>query len=82
MAELAHKSEALSMGTKATISISAGPEGLNIGVDLHGDNMTSNPTAVQCLAMVGVDAIREAIREQFNVTSEKVEPLQKQPKTH
>ena len=44
--------------------------------------MTSNPTAVQCLAMVGVDAIREAVREQFNVTSEKVEPLQKEPKTH
>ena len=36
MAELAHKSEALSMGTKATISISTGPEGLNIGLDLHG----------------------------------------------
>lgn len=70
------------MGTKATIQIEAGPEGLTIGLDLHGEKITSNPAAVQVLALVGVDAIREAIREQFNVTGEEVQPLQKAHETH
>jgi len=82
MADKTDQAGGLKMGTKATITIQTGPEGLDIGLDLHGDNMTRNPTAVQTLAMAGVEAIREAVREQFNVTSEQVEPLRKAMKTH
>lgn len=61
------------MGTRAAIGIEVTAEGkLEIGLDLCGEKMGKNPTAVQCLALTGVEAIREAIRETFSVQSEEV----------
>ena len=58
------------MGTKATITITTGPEGFDIGLDFHGEKMDQDPTAVQALAVVGLSAIKDAIRYHFNVTEE------------
>lgn len=61
------------MGTKATVTIETTPSGeIMVGLDLHGQKMGKSLTVVQGLALTGVDAIREKIRESFRVKEEKV----------
>lgn len=61
------------IGTKAAIGIEATAEGeMLISVDLCGQAMGKSPTLVQCLALTGVEAIREAIRETLSVKSEQI----------
>ncbi len=70
---MAETSAKQAIGTKVAIGIEATAEGeMLISVDLCGQKMGENPTIVQCLAFTGVEAIREAIRETFNVQSEEV----------
>ena len=66
-------SEKQVIGTRAAIGIEATAEGeMLINLDLCGQKMGQNPTVVQCLALRGVEAIREAIRETFDVQNEQV----------
>jgi hypothetical protein len=60
----------MKVGTKATITLESLEKGFQVGLDFHGENMSQDPTVIQTLAMVGCDAIREAIRETFNVEQE------------
>lgn len=58
-------------GSKATITIQQYPEGLAIGLDLNGEKLdTDDPKGIAALALVGVDAMRDHIRENFNVQGE------------
>lgn len=71
---MAETSAKQAIGTRVAIGIEVTAEGeVHVGIDLCGEKMGENPTVVQCLALTGVDAIREAIRETFNVKSEKFE---------
>lgn len=57
----------------ATITIQQFPEGLAIGLDLGGHKLdTENPKGIASLALVGVDAMRDYIRDNFKVKGELV----------
>lgn len=60
----------MKVGARATITLESLEKGFQVGLDFHGDKMGEDPTIVQVLAMVGCDAIREAIRETFDVQQE------------
>jgi len=69
-------------GQAATITITPNPEGMQLSVKFGEEKADlSNPTIVQGLALIGCEAIREAIRERMNVTSEEVARYDK-PTTH
>lgn len=68
------------VGAKATITIHQQPEGLAIGLDFHGEKLDLNAMdGLQKLALVGVDAMRDYIRENFNVRGEEVVSRDGQP---
>ncbi len=55
----------------ATITIQQFPEGLAIGLDLNGQKLDmDDPKGIAAVALVGVDAMRDHIRENFNVQGE------------
>ena len=57
----------------ATITIQQHPEGLAIGLEFHGDNVDEDQReGMKALALVGVEAMRDWIRERYNVRSEEV----------
>lgn len=57
----------------ATITIQQHPEGLAIGLEFHGDNIGEDERdGMKALALVGVEAMRDWIRERYNVRSEEV----------
>ena len=59
---------------KATITIQQFPEGLAIGLDLGGEKLNiQDPKGIASLALVGVDAMRDYIRDNFKVKGELVE---------
>lgn len=65
--------DSLGIGTSATISIRAHKHGFDIGLDLNGERLDMrSPTAVQALALIGVEAVRTATREHFEVHGENV----------
>ena len=71
----------------ATIEIQQHPEGLAIAVEFHGDNVNEHEReGMKALALVGVEAMRDWIRERYDVRSEEVlrRPGQESatPKTH
>ena len=58
-------------GLKATITIQQYPGGLAIGLDLNGEKLDmDDPKGIAAVALVGVDAMRDHIRENFNVQGE------------
>lgn len=66
-------STAQEIGTKATATVEATTEGeMLISLDFHGQAMGNKATVVQCLALKGVEVIREAIRESFDVKKEEI----------
>lgn len=57
----------------ATIEIQQLPEGLAIAVEFHGDAVDeSQREGMKKLALVGVEAMRDWIRERYDVRSEEV----------
>lgn len=57
--------------SKATITIQQYPAGLAIGLDLNGEKLDmDDPKGIAAVALVGVDAMRDHIRENFNVQGE------------
>lgn len=57
----------------ATIEIQQLPEGLAIAVEFHGDAVDeSQREGMKKLALVGVEAMRDWIRERYDVKSEEV----------
>lgn len=55
----------------ATITIQQFPKGLAIGLDLGGNKLdTEDPKGIASLALVGVDAMRGYIRDNFKVKGE------------
>lgn len=60
------------MGTKATITIEATDQGVQVGLSFADryQGIDGQETAVQHLALVGVEAIRDAIHEMFKVNEE------------
>lgn len=64
---------ALGTGSGATITIQKNREGLAIGLEFHGENLEEHEkAAMHALAMAGVDAIGNWIRERYNVRHEEV----------
>ncbi|WP_421864407.1 hypothetical protein [Marinobacter adhaerens] len=71
----------------ATIEIQQLPEGLAIAVEFHGDAVDeSQREGMKKLALVGVEAMRDWIRERYDVTNEEVlrrpNYQDQKPKTH
>ncbi|KMQ73763.1 hypothetical protein [Marinobacter subterrani] len=62
------------MGTQATITIEATDQGVQVGLSFADKyrGLGSDETAVQHLALVGVEAIRDAIHEMFKVKEEQL----------
>lgn len=57
----------------ATITIQQHPEGLAIGLKFHGDNVDEDQReGMKELALVGIDAMRDWVRERYNVRREEV----------
>jgi hypothetical protein len=71
----------------ATITIQQYRDGLAIGLDFHGKNLAADDKAgMQELALVGVEAMRNWIRERYDVRDEQVHRRPghdgAEPKTH
>ena len=71
----------------ATIEIQQLPERLAIAVEFHGDAVDeSQREGMKKLALVGVEAMRDWIRERYDVTNEEVlrrpNYESEKPKTH
>ena len=60
------------IGTKACISVEAIEGAINVAVDFKGNPLKGGPSVVQSLALVGLQAIREAAREYLDVAGEEV----------
>lgn len=62
------------MGTQATITIEATDQGIQVGLSFADKyrGLGSDETAVQHLALVGVESIRDAIHEMFKVKEEQL----------
>ncbi len=57
----------------ATITIQQHPEGLAIGLEFHGENLDESDRAgMRDLALAGVEAMRDWVRERYSVKSEEV----------
>jgi hypothetical protein len=71
----------------ATIEIQQNPEGLAIAVEFHGDAVDeSQREGMKKLALVGVEAMRDWIRERYDVRNEEVlrrpSSQDEKPQTH
>ena len=71
----------------ATIEIQQHPEGLAIAVEFQGDSVDeSQREGMKKLALVGVEAMRDWIRERYDVRNEEVlrwpSYQNEKPKTH
>jgi len=71
--QTAKTQEGQKVGSKATVTVEYNEAGhIQMGLDCPGEIKDGQPSVVAELAMVGCEAIAEAIRERFSVKHEQI----------